>query len=215
MSKFTVALFDLDGTVFDTEAQYSIFWGDVGRRYRPDIPGFDKIIKGTTLRQIYDKYFPDTKLQDHLTQELDEWEKHMKYNFVAGAERFISDIKSHGVRCAVVTSSNQKKMDSVRQAVPQFETSFDKILTAEMFKASKPNPDCYLLGAKTFGAPLSECVVFEDALTGLKAGTSSGIYTIGLATTNPREAIEDKCDAVFDDFTQLSYAKVSELIAGL
>lgn len=212
MSKLKVALFDLDGTVFDTESQYSIFWGGIGRKYRPDIDNFDKVIKGTTLTQIYGRYFPDPELQAKITVELDEWERHMQYGFVAGAKSFIEELRANGVKCAVVTSSNEKKMNSVKQSVPEFENLFDKILTAEMFAASKPNPDCYLLGARVFDAKLDECIVFEDAFTGLEAGMSAGIYTIGLATTNSREAIADKCNFVVDDFTTLSYEKVCTLI---
>ena len=39
---FTIkaALFDLDGVVIDTESQYSLFWGSIGRQYRPDVPDF-------------------------------------------------------------------------------------------------------------------------------------------------------------------------------
>lgn len=212
MSSFKVALFDLDGTIFDTEKLYSVFWGNIGRKYHPEIENFDKIIKGTTLTQIYGCYFPDVQLQQEITRELDEWEKNMKYEFVPGAEDFIADIKKHGVQCAVVTSSNEKKMQSVCNAVPEFANMFDKILTAEMFAASKPNPDCYLLGAKLFGVGIDECVVFEDAFTGIEAGMRAGMFTVGLATTNPREAIEKKCNIVFDDFTNLTYNDVVELL---
>lgn len=212
MSSFKVALFDLDGTIFDTEKLYSVFWGNIGRKYHPEIENFDKIIKGTTLTQIYGCYFPDVQLQQEITRELDEWEKNMKYEFVPGAEDFIADIKKHGVQCAVVTSSNEKKMQSVCNAVPEFANMFDKILTAEMFAASKPNPDCYLLGAKLFGVGIDECVVFEDAFTGIEAGMRAGMFTVGLATTNLREAIEKKCNVVFDDFTNLTYNDVVELL---
>ena len=74
-----------------------------------------------------------------------------------------------------------------------------------MFSASKPNPDCYLLGAKVFGAKVEECVVFEDALTGLEAGMRAGMFTIGFPTTNPREVIESRCSLVVDSFKDLSY----------
>lgn len=213
MAQFKAALFDLDGTVFDTESQYSIFWGKIGREYRPDIPNFDKLIKGTTLTQIYATYFPDENLQAKLTEMLDEWEKNMKYNFVNGVEDFINEIRKHGVKCAIVTSSNEKKMNSVKQSVPNFYSLFDEILTAEMFAASKPNPDCYLLGAKVFNLPIKDCVVFEDAFTGLEAGMRANMYTVGLATTNTAEAIKDKCNVVFEDFRSLNYDKISALIS--
>lgn len=212
MNSFKIALFDLDGTVFDTEKQYSIFWGNIGQRYHPEIENFDKIIKGTTLVQIYDRYFADLQLQQTITCELDEWEKHMKYEFVPGVKEFIADIKKHGVKCAVVTSSNEKKMQSVRASVPEFSEMFDRVLTAEMFAASKPNPDCYLLGAEVFGVGVGDCIVFEDAFTGIEAGMRAGMFTVGLATTNPREAIEGKCHVVFDDFTALSYNDMIKLL---
>lgn len=210
MKTFKVALFDLDGTLFDTEGQYSVFWGGVGRKYHPEIPDFDKIIKGTTLTQIYGLYFPDPEVQAVITEGLNEWEAQMHYEFIPGALEFIRDLHRRGVKCAVVTSSNKPKMDSVRRQMPEFDTLFDRVLTSEMFKASKPDPYCYLLGAEVFGVTKDECVVFEDAFTGLKAGTSAGMFTVGLATYNKPEDIADKCDFVAMDFTEITYDVICE-----
>ncbi len=212
MNTFKVALFDLDGTLMDTEGQYTVFWGKMAAKYRPDVPNLEQIIKGTTLIQIFERYFPDKKWQEEITLALDEWEKQMDYVFIPGALDFVHDIKSHGVRCAIVTSSNIKKMEVVADKVPEFRTLFDRILTSEDFAASKPNPDCYLKGASVFDCKKEECVVFEDAFTGLQAGMSAGIYTIGLATNNSRTQIQDKCNYVIDDFEGLTYDRVVALI---
>lgn len=212
MNTFKVALFDLDGTLMDTEGQYTVFWGKMAAKYRPDVPNLEQIIKGTTLTQIFGRYFPDRKWQEEITLALDEWEKQMDYVFIPGALDFIRDIKRHGVRCAVVTSSNIKKMEVVAGKVPEFHALFDRILTSEDFAASKPDPDCYLKGASAFDCRKEECVVFEDAFTGLQAGMSAGIYTIGLATNNSRAQIQDKCNHVLDDFTGLTYDRVVALI---
>lgn len=212
MNTFKVALFDLDGTLMDTEGQYTVFWGKMAAKYRPDVPNLEQIIKGTTLIQIFERYFPDKKWQEEITLALDEWEKQMDYVFIPGALDFVHDIKSHGVRCAIVTSSNIKKMEVVADKVPEFRTLFDRILTSEDFAASKPNPDCYLKGASVFDCKKEECVVFEDAFTGLQAGMSAGIYTIGLATNNSRTQIQDKCNYVIDDFEGLTYDRVAALI---
>lgn len=212
MGKFKAALFDLDGTLFDTEGQYTVIWNKISRRFRPDIPGLEYKIKGMTLKQIFERYFPDTKIQKEIDTILNQEEAKMQYEFIPGARAFIEDIKAQGVKCAVVTSSNQIKMASVARKMPEFEAIFDRILTAEDFSASKPAPDCYLLGARVFDCDISECVVFEDAFNGLQAGMSSGIYTIGVATNNKREDIADKCHYVIDDFQELSFVKVQELI---
>ena len=47
--QFKAALFDLDGVVFDTEPQYTKFWGAQCREFRPDYPGLEHAIKGQTL----------------------------------------------------------------------------------------------------------------------------------------------------------------------
>ncbi len=206
------ALFDLDGTIFDTEPQYSQFWGRMGRELHPEIERFEQIIKGTTLRQILDRYFPGDDLQRRIVAELDKWEAQMQFRYVPGAREFVEDLRRHGVKCAVVTSSNRKKMDSLARRVPDFGALFDRVLTAEDFAASKPDPDCYLRGASAFGATPGECVVFEDAFTGLEAGRRARMFTFGLATTNSASAIRSCCDCVLDDFTQLSYERLSAIV---
>ena len=212
MNKFKAALFDLDGTLVETEGQYTEFWSAMGRKYRPDVPDLAQIIKGTTLVQIFDNFFPDQQWREEITAGLDEWEKNMEYPFIPGALEFLKDLKAHGVKCAVVTSSNKKKIDAVRAKIPDFDSLFDRILTSEDFRASKPDPDCYNLGAKVFNCKKKECIVFEDAFTGLQAGMSSRIFTVGITTYNSREQIQDKCNYVMDNFLDMTFEKAEALL---
>lgn len=209
---FRAALFDLDGTLIDTEGQYTIFWSEIGREMLPDMPDFAFRIKGTTLVQMFQTYFPNPEQQAVVRKRLDAFEAGMKYVFYPGALDFVRDIRSHGAKCAIVTSSNAVKMEQVYQQLPELHTLFDRILTAEDFTASKPNPQCYQLGAEVFGLPQTDCVVFEDAFTGLAAGMASGSYTIGLATGNSPEAIRDCCHTVWNDWSNKSYVTVQQLL---
>lgn len=206
-----VVLFDLDGTLIDTESQYTVFWREIAQRYRSDVYQLEEIIKGTTLRQTFDMFFPDPEHQAQITEALNVCERQMDYSFFPGALEFISDLRNHGVHCAIVTSSNQMKMNAVRAQIPNFDSLFDRVLTAELFRASKPDPDCYLLGARVFDANLSECVVFEDAYTGLQAGMSSGIYTIGMASGHTPDEIRDRCHHVITGYENLSYQRLLEI----
>lgn len=208
MRRFKAALFDLDGTLIDSEPQYTKFWGSVGDKYLPEIPNFAYIIKGTTLPHILDTYFPEEDLQKEITALIDDYEKVMEYPTIVGADAFVRNLKANGVKCAVVTSSNRFKMQNVWTQQKEFMSLFDAVLTAEDFAASKPAPSCYLKGASVFGLDTADCVVFEDAFTGLAAGMNANIFTVGLATGNTREQIEDKCNYVIDNFVDLDYEQV-------
>ena len=178
-------LFDLDGVVFDTEPIYTKFWHNVGLKYCPTISNFAHDIKGQTLVQIYDKYFAgELDKQEEITKELNEFEHNMPFIYIDGFEDFIKNIRSKGIKTAVVTSSNLEKMQNVYKKHPKFKDYFDEILTSEDFEESKPSPDCYLKAAARFDVSPQECVVFEDSFNGLRSGIASKARVIGLATTN-------------------------------
>lgn len=202
------ALFDFDGVVVDTETQYSVFWHKIGVDYL-GMEDLEKRIKGQTLVYIYDTFFSGMdKEQQEITIALDRFEREMSFDFIPGVEAFVSDLRRNHVRVAVVTSSNDKKMEVVYRAKPEIRTMFDHILTAEMFTASKPAPDCFLLGMKVFGTTPETTYVFEDSFNGLKAGMASGATVVGLATTNPRPEIAPLCHHVLNDFEGFTYDKL-------
>lgn len=198
-------LFDLDGVVFDTEPLYTLFWRNLDKRLRPNIDNFEHIIKGQTLVQIYDKYFAgEEEKQEEVTALLYEYEQNMSFNYITGFEDFVKDVRSKGIKTAVITSSNLEKMQNVYNKHPEFKGYFDEILTSEDFEESKPSPDCYLKAAARFGVSPKECIVFEDSFNGLRSGIASGARVIGLATTNSVAEIESYTKEVisnYDGFT--------------
>ena len=214
-SKFKAALFDLDGVVFDTEPQYTVFWGGICRQYHPEHPGLEHEIKGQTLTQIYDRWFSGPLLaeQDSITSRLNDYEQQMRYDYIAGFEALIDSLHRHGVKTAVVTSSNIPKMESVYRHQPGFKSLFDAILTSEDFERSKPDPDCYQKAAQRLGAQSDECVVFEDSFNGLRAGRAAKMAVVGLATTNAVEAIKPLSDLQVKDYLGLTFERLEKLLS--
>lgn len=204
-------LFDFDGVVIDTETQYSNFWHQIGVEYL----GIDDIegrVKGQTLVYIYDTFFAGKEReQAEITERLLRFEQQMSFDYLPGVRHFIDELKQKGVKTAVVTSSNKAKMEAVYRVHPEVKTMFDRILTAEMFTASKPAPDCFLLGMEVFGTTPEQTYVFEDSLNGLKAGMASGATVIGLATTYAREDIASLCHYIIDDFDGFTYEKMTKV----
>ena len=212
-TKCIAALFDFDGVVMDTETQYTLFWNEIGDKYFPQYPEFGRIIKGQTLTRIYDTYFPDMEeVRQEITDSLNLFEKEMHYDFIPGVVGFMKNLREHGVKMAIVTSSNQMKMANVYRAHPELKELVDYILTAERVKHSKPAPDCFLLGADILGTVPENCVVFEDSFHGLEAGNAAGMLVVGLSTTNSEEAILDKCSLVITDFRNFTYEEMRRLL---
>lgn len=195
------ALFDLDGVVFDTEPQYTKFWDEESKFYFPAEPNFAQKIKGRTLVEIFALYFQDFKSElPKLLEHIDAFESSMTFDYVPGFPEFAVELRKMGLKIAIVTSSDQSKMQKVHQAHPEFKALVDKVLTSEDFTRSKPDPDGYIKGAEFFGLEPFECIGFEDSFNGLKAVRAAGMTTIGLATTNPAEAIRSYSDFVIRDY---------------
>ena len=199
---FKAALFDLDGVVFDTEPQYTVFWGSMCRLYHPEHPGLEHEIKGSTLDQIFDRWWagPLESEREAVTQRLNDFEASMNYDYIEGLQEFLAYLRRNGVKTALVTSSNRQKMDSVYRSRPELSLLFDDILTSEDFTESKPSPQCYLRAAQRLDAEPQDCVVFEDSFNGLRSGRAAGMFVVGLATTNSREAIAPLSDIQIDNY---------------
>ena len=195
----SIALFDLDGVILDTEGSYTAFWDDYGSRHFSE-KDFGLKIKGQTLVKILGDYFPEENERKAITDAINDFERNMSYPFVPGVENYIKSLKSNGIRTAVVTSPNLLKMENVYRCHPGFREMFDMILTSEDFSESKPSPYCYLKAMRLFGAGPEDCVVFEDSLAGLQAARASGAFVTALTTTNPEEVVRNYADLVIRDF---------------
>lgn len=201
MDKITTTLFDFDGVVANTESQYDIFWTGIEKKYQLGIPDFSARIKGTTIQHIFNTYFPHLSRgeQQKISTACLEFERDMDYEEVPGSVEFLHILKNKGYRVGLVTSSLVVKMEIALKKM-DLETAFDTIVTADRITRGKPDPMGYLLAAKDLGTESRKCVVFEDAFTGIQAGTIAGMKVIGLATTNPVAALEGKVAAVIPDF---------------
>ena len=206
-----IALFDFDGVLMDTEAQYTRFWDETGRKF-VDMDGFGSMIKGQTLVQIFGKYFADRTEEElrAVEEAINEYERNMTYEFIPGARGFLNELRQAGIPTAIVTSSNNQKMSQVYKAHPDLHTLVDAILTSEHFSKSKPDPECFLKGMEMLGGTPENTVVFEDSIHGITAGRDAGAYVVGLATTNKREVIEPLCDMVIDNFSDFSLKELTD-----
>ncbi len=197
-------LFDLDGVLLDTEGIYSEFWAEMDRLFPTGVENFAHVIKGSTLSHILATYFPDPDVQIRLRELLRQQELTMSYPLFDGVIEMLTALKAAGVKTAIVTSSNSRKMQHIFKMLPDFAALIDTLVVDEDVSVSKPDPEGYLLAAHRLGAPAGQFAVVEDSLAGLRAGRSAGARVIGITTTNPRDLVEPLADKTFDAFNQIS-----------
>ncbi len=210
MNKNIGVLFDLDGVLLDTEGLYTEFWSDIDKKYPTRVPHFTELIKGSNLETILNTYFQPSQ-HDDIVAELRDFQADMKYRFFPGAIDFLDTLKAAGIPMCIVTSSDVHKMDAVWEQHPDFRSYFDGVITGEMVSHPKPDPECFLLGAKMLGIDIGHCYIFEDSINGIDAAHAAGGIVIGLSTTNTLEALQDKAVLVIDDFKEFSIEKMLAL----
>lgn len=199
------ALFDFDGVIMDTEHLYTEFWSMLGEEYL-GLEDFGHTIKGQTLVQILGKYFEGRDADKaEIVPRLNEFERTMPFEYIPGVLKFMQKLKEAGIPIAIVTSSNDAKMEKVYKAHPELLELADAILTSEHFSKSKPDPECFLKAMERLEGSPETTVVFEDSLHGIAAGRASGAYVVGLTTSFPREVIEPLCDLTINDFTEVPF----------
>lgn len=195
-------LFDLDGVVIDTETEYTRIWTEIGNKYIPEVKNFAQQIKGNHINYIYENYL------SHLSKE--EWEDivsyirdlgtKMNYKYIEGAKEFLEELKSKNHLTALVTSSDNDKLDNLFNKLPELKTYFNVIVSANDNVKGKPNPDPYILAAEKLNIDPEKCIVFEDAIAGIEAGLAANMYVIALSTTYPIEQLQKYTTKIIPNF---------------
>lgn len=205
-------LFDLDGTIIDSENAYSRIWNEIESCFPTGVANFHKVIKGRTLPKILNDFFAEENHAE-IIRMLYEKESRMVYDYCEGAQDILAELESRGIPMALVTSSDNKKMSHLWAQHPELKSYFQCIVDSTMVTRSKPDPQGYLLAAEKIGADPRKCVVMEDAIQGIRAGKSAGAFVVGMSATLGREAIASEADLTLDSLYEFDIEQISRLIA--
>ena len=204
-------LFDLDGVLIDSETIYTKFWEDIDKIYPTGVEDFACIIKGNNLAKILNTYYPDKELQKIIVKMIDDFEDNMHYEIFPGVIDFLNELRAAGIPMAIVTSSDIKKMEKLYAYHPDFKSYFDAVVTGNMVKHSKPDPECFLKGAELIGCKPEDCVIFEDSPSGILAALASGGKVIALATTLRLEDINKEAHKIIKSFAGFHISDMLEV----
>jgi len=186
MEDVRAVLWDLDGTLVDSEEFHWLSWRDTMRgegvelTYAQFLASFgqrnDRILAGwlpgvdpATARRIGDEKEAEYRrlVETHGLEPL------------PGAREWLAALRAAGWRQAIASSAPGENV-IVMLRVLGLESSLDAIVSAEDVTSGKPDPQVFLKAAEKLRTPPSRCVVVEDAAAGVEGGRRGGMQTIGV-----------------------------------
>lgn len=177
-----LAMFDLDGTLFDTfRANYLAYREACGDEF----PFDEAFFAAHCMSRSYTDFLPDCGVPAARIEEIHERKKHCYAHYFSEIRpnrtlfALAELMRQNGTVLAVVTTANHRNSRELLAAFG-YDTLFSMWVTQESVQRHKPAPDAYLQAMTLAGAAPENCVVFEDSEIGVQAGKAAGcaVYRI-------------------------------------
>lgn len=194
--KYSHVIFDLDGTLIDTELAVTKTWQFTLRQY-----GYSYGLE--ELKAVLGLPIPNTlkKLGVSVDPSFDaEWMKNygrfsVEADFFEGCREMLAELKQHGVSLGIVTSRCQEEYDRYFRSF-HLENIFDCIICADDTDRHKPDPEPLFTYTQKAGVDRSACIYVGDMPTDMECAQNAGIAS-GFAAWNHSGKQYDKADFVF------------------
>lgn len=212
ISGMKALLFDMDGTLADTEPLHLNALRHMLRDHGvdPDIPDFHSRIAGRTSDAVAALFFPNA-LPDDLRARVNA--KEQRFRDLAahiapapGLIDLLDHAAAHVIKTGLVTNA---PMENVRfmLEVLGLTNRFDTVVVAADLPRAKPDPLPYLTALANLSVRAEDALAFEDSLPGIRSATGAGLRCIGISTSLPGEALlAAGAFQVMADFTAFSLA---------
>jgi beta-phosphoglucomutase len=217
-NSFQAAIFDMDGVIIDNHIFHVQAWSELCNKYQ--IPfeenNFRSKYFGKNNKDIFYGLM-NCELNAEKIEALGE-EKEKIYRElykdlitpVKGFVPFVLTLKNSGIKIAIATSAPTSNLDFVLDNL-KIRNLFDVIVDATGIIKGKPDPEIYLKASKLLNIQPTNCIVFEDSISGIKSGQNAGMKVIGLSTThNPEEL--PKTSLLIKDFSEVSLGRINEVL---
>jgi len=208
---FRAVIFDLDGVLADSELWWSEIDAKLLAQYGVNYRGeYHRNVLGVSYRlavEFYKKVFDLSVPAEEMMRQRAEIAIDFFANRVGlfpSAKRVLKELRQMNLRLAVATSSVSA---SVRPFLNRHNLTslFDVIVTGDEIERGKPQPDIYLRAAEKLSLAADECLVIEDALSGIAAAKAAKMRVAAIPDTrfvDPRE-FEKEADYLLSSLSEI------------
>lgn len=218
MQKYKGIIFDFNGTLYWDSALHKQAWREYSKILRGEMFTDEEMVKymfGRTNELII-KYLigkqPTPEMVEKYGQEKEALYRKMSvsdpenFHLAKGAAEFLDFLKENNIPRTIATMSDKTNVDFFIESF-NLENWFDtdKIVYADGKFPGKPAPDIYEIAARNINLAPQDCIVVEDALSGITSAEAAGIGKIvAICSEEPRELYESipAVTSIISDFTE-------------
>jgi beta-phosphoglucomutase len=200
-------LFDLDGVLVSTEHNHFLAWQrcanslgiDFTEKENELLKGVSRVDSLKKILELGGKTISDTEFEALLKSKNDFYLESIQdlnqSNLLPGVLNLLQQAKEKGIHLGVGSSSKNANFILDKLSISSY---FEVVVDGNGVTDPKPHPEVFLNGAKALGLDPAECMVFEDAASGIAAAKAGGFTAVGVG--NPH--IADKADIYLNDLTE-------------
>lgn len=200
-------IFDMDGVIVDSEPIIFKAAVEMFRQHGVEIQTedcFPFIGTGESrfIAGIAEKYGCEVDVQQSKEEMYDIYLELINGNLkpLPGVFEFIEKCRSMGLKLAVASSADIRKVKGNLQEIGLDINRFDAVVSGEDVEHKKPSPDIFLLAASKIGVDPAKCLVVEDAVSGVTAAKAAGAKCLAITSSFSEDDLEEA------DFTATNLA---------
>lgn len=201
-------LFDMDGVLVDSESFICkaaiMMFSELGITVSPlDFQPFIGMGENRYIGGVAEQHGINVDIEQVKARTYEIYKKIVRGKLfpLPGVHEFISKCRRKGLKLALATSADMVKMEVNLNETGLSRNSFNSIITGLDVKKKKPSPDIYLKAAESLGLKPGDCLVVEDAVSGIKAGKDAGCRCLAVTSSFDAAALKEAdwiCDSLLN-----------------
>ncbi len=206
-------IFDMNGVIIDDHHFHWEAWKVIAEKYNKclDEDSYREHVNGRTLKKVVQFIFDEPLSEERIKEIGDEKEILYRQLYqpyiqpIPGLLKLLSEVSRENIPMVVGTSAPKENVSFTMNGIG-IRHYFVDVLDDRVVSHGKPDPEIYIKCAQAMGMSNENCVVFEDAPSGIKAGIAAGSKVIALATSYGRDQLE--ADLIIDNFDNISLKQI-------